>query len=657
MTQSVEEMHSAVRGNRSTAFAELMDKVYDSMSPLEIAPLPRRYPEDIGEYVNALVGHALYRLSELGEDLKRAVAGTFEQSPKGERFIFDPLRGSKREPHCLFLNADGELVTVRNPRLGRDRGSGDLILDDYHSYEVLTGPQAGSTFSLDERALPSSPELKRRPEPIAAALTAAAPSSRFADFLAQAPLAAGATPRGALPTRLFLSYSSKDKPLAQRIERRLSSRGFSVWRDDNQMLPGDVLPETIRTAIRASTHFLPLLTDSAAASKWVAQELAFAREGFGLTIIPLLASAEAVHSLTDEVLGVSVVDTTRLEEALDVLCKRIAPETLPDTRERVATAHAAAAIRAENPILWNLDLTAFEARHDLDTLSPDNVNLHAIEAFFALEYDLAILDNVTDEKLLTFASNVAAVFGRVGAGTYPLQQFIKRCDDSIVAHRVFTPFTGERLGNPTLIPTVMTLFEACRPPHHTVLTWFVHNNLDRLSKAQKRWAISHFIKRASSPENDALITACVFLELMPHDTSLVDLLNRWINSGKIGCEGDTLHLDAVNIYFRCMNHAAERHLAQFEPTRKTFHYCFRGAARGRTLPEVLAAARMLLSAKREHYVGFKELLAELSDAPYTAEWKSLGPPESFTRAFSNFAIALEQEKDEVEAYIRLVDAT
>jgi hypothetical protein len=40
MTQSVEKMHRAVRSGRSPAFAELMDKVYDAMSPLDRAPLP-----------------------------------------------------------------------------------------------------------------------------------------------------------------------------------------------------------------------------------------------------------------------------------------------------------------------------------------------------------------------------------------------------------------------------------------------------------------------------------------------------------------------------------------------------------------------------------------------------------------------------------------
>jgi hypothetical protein len=66
-------------------------------------------------------------------------------------------------------------------------------------------------------------------------------------------------------------------------------------------------------------------------------------------------------------------------------------------------------------------------------------------------------------------------------------------------HSVFTPFTSERLCHPKLIPAVQRLFEACHPPHHIVLKWFVHKNLDRLSESQRRWAIPHFVTRAADP--------------------------------------------------------------------------------------------------------------------------------------------------------------
>ena len=64
-----------------------------------------------------------------------------------------------------------------------------------------------------------------------------------------------------------------------------------------------------------------------------------------------------------------------------------------------------------------------------------------------------------------------------------------------------------------------------------------------------------------------------------------------------------------------MNDAAERHLEQFEPSRENFRNCFRNVARGRTLNEVRGAARMLLAAKHERYVGFSDVLSEFSDAP------------------------------------------
>ena len=66
---------------------------------------------------------------------------------------------------------------------------------------------------------------------------------------------------------------------------------------------------------------------------------------------------------------------------------------------------------------------------------------------------------------------------------------------------------------------------------------------------------------------------------------------------------------------------------------------------------------MLLAAKQQRYVGFSDLLSEFSNAPSTSEWKSLGPTDEFTRACIDFALAMEEGKDAMEAYERLITAT
>jgi hypothetical protein len=42
---------------------------------------------------------------------------------------------------------------------------------------------------------------------------------------------------------------------------------------------------------------------------------------------------------------------------------------------------------------------------------------------------------------------------------------------------------------------------------------------------------------------------------MPDESSLINLLDRWINEGKLGFERGVVHEDEVAIYFRLMNKA------------------------------------------------------------------------------------------------------
>jgi hypothetical protein len=162
-----------------------MDNVYGSMSPSARKALPREYPKEIGEYVNAIVSYALYQLDEFETELECAVVGNFEENSRGERFILDPLRTSGCAKQYLFVDVDGELVTVRGPKLERSSDSGSLVLKTYSSYEVLTGPQAGTTFGRNERRLPAHPELRARLGAASAAPTADGLEGRFTDFLSR----------------------------------------------------------------------------------------------------------------------------------------------------------------------------------------------------------------------------------------------------------------------------------------------------------------------------------------------------------------------------------------------------------------------------------------------------------------------------------------
>ncbi len=246
---------------------------------------------------------------------------------------------------------------------------------------------------------------------------------------------------------------------------------------------------------------------------------------------------------------------------------RLAPNAATLTREEAALRRGLAAVTAEHPPLVNLDLTENTARERLELLSLDQVDLHSIETFITTTYDLALLENIDKERMAQLAINTAVVFDRVGAGAYVLKHFTATCKDLYAIHNVFTQFTAERVKSRDRIPIIQNLFDICRAPHHTVLKLeFVAQELsDRLTPLQQRWTISHFVERASDPGHDAIITAFIFIELMPAERPLIDLLIRWITSGKLGFERGVVHLGDACIYFRMVNAADEESRQALEP--------------------------------------------------------------------------------------------
>jgi hypothetical protein len=255
-----DEMHKQVRRGRSTAFAELMDKVYRATAPSERESLPDRYPDDIGEYVNAIVALALRRLPEFEDDLKKAVVGTFEENTSGERFILDSARTDSLNTFCLFVDADGELVTVRDPELERvqkDRGDpGTLILKSYKSYEVLTGTRAGEAFARHVRPLPVLPALRGatgvRQPPFKTASALSQPTKRL---------------------RVFLCHASEDKAPVRSLWRTLGSWGHEPWLDEEQILPGQDWEREIRHAMKQAHIVLVCLSPRSEKKGYVQKEL------------------------------------------------------------------------------------------------------------------------------------------------------------------------------------------------------------------------------------------------------------------------------------------------------------------------------------------------------------------------------------------------
>lgn len=75
-----------------------------------------------------------------------------------------------------------------------------------------------------------------------------------------------------------MSHHSSAKPLVREVRQNLP-RHVDAWVDEHEILPGDTLVDSIRSAIAADADFLVLFFDQRAAqSSWVQQELRWALE-------------------------------------------------------------------------------------------------------------------------------------------------------------------------------------------------------------------------------------------------------------------------------------------------------------------------------------------------------------------------------------------
>jgi hypothetical protein len=77
---------------------------------------------------------------------------------------------------------------------------------------------------------------------------------------------------------VFICHSFVDKKFARRIANDLTIKGFKVWFDEFEMLPGDSLFEKIQAGIRNSTWFIIVLSPDSVESKWCKRELHNAME-------------------------------------------------------------------------------------------------------------------------------------------------------------------------------------------------------------------------------------------------------------------------------------------------------------------------------------------------------------------------------------------
>ena len=91
---------------------------------------------------------------------------------------------------------------------------------------------------------------------------------------------------------IFLSHSTKDKDVAERIARGLEACNFPVWYDDWAIAPSESIVEKIGEGLARNDTLVVLLSPNSVGSRWVCRELSTALmaqlSGYDVTVVPIL---------------------------------------------------------------------------------------------------------------------------------------------------------------------------------------------------------------------------------------------------------------------------------------------------------------------------------------------------------------------------------
>jgi HJR/Mrr/RecB family endonuclease len=128
--------------------------------------------------------------------------------------------------------------------------------------------------------------------------------------------------------KVFISYSSKDKPFVKWLVEILNNAGISVWYDQEEVRVGDSIQKKIEEGLRASSFLIIVLSRSSLESKWVQYELnsalMYSAQKSGIKILPVLIESVQIPS---DISSFRYVDfTTDMQGAIAKLIRTIRQE-------------------------------------------------------------------------------------------------------------------------------------------------------------------------------------------------------------------------------------------------------------------------------------------------------------------------------------------
>jgi hypothetical protein len=147
---------------------------------------------------------------------------------------------------------------------------------------------------------------------------------------------------------IFISHSSSDKAVAERVTQWLSEKGLRVWYDSWEILVGHDIVDEVYRGIRESRFLLVLLSISSINSRWVQEEVNAAKitefELGSTVVLPCIIDADAKTAIPESLRTKRYAD---IAEDFDRTLSEV--EYAVSAMHSTQTVPAAAGIRAIPP--------------------------------------------------------------------------------------------------------------------------------------------------------------------------------------------------------------------------------------------------------------------------------------------------------------------
>lgn len=453
---------------------------------------------------------------------------------------------------------------------------------------------------------------------------------------------------------IFISYSWDDHSIARAIYHRLIADGLIVWMDNDQIIDGGELQNSIQRAINKCSVFLLVSSKSAIRSDYVNKEINWALERkTDLTIVPIAIQERSFHPRLENLNHIRFNEFVCFEEGYR-RCSSILRRHLK-LSDRTSVAHVIDCIFNEFPKLsdWIRPLR-IDGRIRIASVKAVprfDVPPEIIDLALMLLCEEAINDSdkcfqyliISAEVICDFGYGFSALWCRSISNDIWLETEKKKDSFRGPINHLCSALSHihKHTNSHSYFIHMLGFIE---PFDHYSLTNFVKSNYEMMSEETTERLASLLVRKDPKGNELSHIEAvCEFYRRFPENQALVSTLHAWLEANQICSLGHQFFLDELRIY----NTEFGKNKNWIE---KKYVNSFRYMLRQNGVKGIMIAARSLNYTLKCNHELVDRLYSEWSNGLMSSELSNYRENDAFMslmRLFDGPASVQEEELEKI----------